>query len=218
VISGNEFKHGVGVTVLSTDAQGQFSSQSLFPAITNFQPDKITADGLSITNNTFEFVNASTTNTVTGFTGRPVAIYNSPNVGATGPVTVTGNSFTGYGYEATNASIPSIVELDSPRDYVLDFDSFQERASFTMPSNIGAAGSIALWINPTDVGTQRHAIFNGGGIELTVRNGTVYFYPNSTAASDAARGLTYASTNSFAANTWTHVIITWDLATKQTAI
>ena len=218
VISGNTFRHGVGVSVLSSDAVGEFSSQTLFPAITNFQPDKITADGLTIENNTFEFVNASTTNTVTGFTGRPVAIYNSPGVAAGGPVTITGNSFTGYGYEATNVSIPSVVDVGSPRTHVLDFDASQERASFTMPTDIGPAGSIALWINPTDVGSQRHAIFNGGGIELTVRNGTVYFYPNSTVSGDAARGLTYATTNSFVADTWTHVIITWDLATNHTAI
>jgi Ca2+-binding RTX toxin-like protein len=218
-ITGNTFRHGVGVTVLSSDAVGQFSSQSTFPAITNFQPNRITADGLTITNNTFEFVNSSTTNAVTGFTGRPVAIYNTPGTAATGPITITNNTFKGYEYDSANTSIPAVVDVGGTRGHVLDFDGIQERGSFTMPANIGTAGSIAVWINPTDVGTVRHSVVNGGGVELTVRNGTVYFYPNSGASGgDAARGLTYAANNSFTANTWTHVIISWDLASKQTAI
>ena len=107
-ISGNSFTHGVGVTVTSSDAVGQFSSQSLFPAITNFQPGSITSSGLSITNNAFKFANASRTNTSTGFTGRPAAIYNIQGVQATGPITITGNSFEGYGYLATGASVPEV--------------------------------------------------------------------------------------------------------------
>ncbi|NBO66063.1 MAG: LamG domain-containing protein, partial [Acidobacteria bacterium] len=214
-ISGNSFTHGVGVTVTSSDAVGQFSSQSLFPAITNFQPGSITSSGLSITNNTFKFANASQTNTSTGFTGRPAAIYNIQGVQATGPITITGNSFEGYGYLATGASVPEVVSTTDPgRGHVIEFDGIQDHGIFTLPANIGAQGSVSVWIRPTDVGSTRRAVFNGGGVEITVRNGTIYFYPNSGQDSS----LTYAVNNSFTANTWTHVIVTWDFATKNTQI
>jgi hypothetical protein len=46
-----------------------------------------------------------------------------------------------------------------------------------MPANIGAQGSVSVWIRPTNVGLTRRAVFNGGGVEITVRNGTIYFIP-----------------------------------------
>jgi hypothetical protein len=206
-ISHNYFVSGVGGTV-EADALNELYT------IANYRSASVTAAGLTIAHNTFDLQDEA----VLGAAGYVVAgVYSDPAMASGGTVTISDNIFRGYRYtgpqpaadaplwNATGGQVGGALGLDGGND----FGVFR-----SADLDIGAAGSIAFWMNPTDVGSTRHSVINGGGIEVTVRNGTIYFYPNS----GQTGSLTYATNAAFAANTWTHVILTWDLASKTTAI
>ena len=216
LISHNYFANRVGV---NNDVEGEFKSDGTgLYAITNWQPHMVTADGLRIEYNTFDFQDSDLVNGA-GNQPIPVGVMNDPALTASGPITIADNIFRGYQYTGSQPSSPTGWQPSArpaPYNGALAFDGIAEHAVFNSPLlDIGEEGTIAFWINPDDVSTQRHALINGGGIEVTLRYGTVYFYPNS-AAGDSA--LTYGARYSFPANTWTHVAVSWNHATQSTAI
>ena len=94
---------------------------------------------------------------------------------------------------------PTFVPTGGQIDGALDFDAAQRNyGTFRSPSyDVGSSGTLALWVKPTDVGSQRHQMLDGGGMGFTIRNSDTYFY----AVSGDGDTLTYTNDNSIAANT-----------------
>ncbi|TWU03603.1 LamG-like jellyroll fold domain-containing protein [Neorhodopirellula pilleata] len=177
----------------------------------------LTLDGLVIDHNTFDWDDTNVQNQ-NGVFAQPAAIYITPSYTAnTDQILIQDNIFNGYSYGGPQpgATDPAWIPTGGVFDGALDFDGVDDFGVLQDPLiDIGSAGTIAFWINPEDVGGQRHSLFNGGGVEVTLRNGAIYFYPDSSEGSS----LTYSSTGSFTADTWTHVAVSWDFATQSTAI
>ncbi|MFZ4410349.1 MAG: VCBS domain-containing protein, partial [Paracraurococcus sp.] len=217
VISGNTFRQSAGATVLSSDATGQFKSDgSDMFAIANFQPNQITADGLVITGNSFAFLNADAVNSVTGARPQPVAILNDPQLAATGPITITGNSITGYGYQAVSIAPEIVTDADAARGGVLDLDGYFGYATFVMPDSIGDRGTLNLWVKlDSDATGRRNQIVEGpgnGAMEFQYRSnssGQFYGSPNQADASGANFVIMSGSAGT-TAQSWTSLQYTWD--------
>jgi|GEM_PF-2674968 len=209
-ISFNYF--GNGLDVLDFQSGG---NQNYTVTITN---QGLTSAGLSIQHNTFDWNDSNVTNK-NGVYAQPAGIYVTPSfTNNADKILIQDNIFNNFAYAGPQPGTTDPLWRPTTGGMfggALEFDGSDDFGVFkSLLVDIGSAGTIAFWINPADVGSQRHALFNGGGVEVTLRNGAIYFYPDSSEGSS----LTYSALNSFVANTWTHVAVSWDFSTQSTAI
>jgi len=213
VISGNTFNHGYGVTVLSADASGEFQGDgSLAYTITNWQPHRITADGLRIEDNEFNFVSGNNPNNVTGAYPQSTAIFSDPAVGASGPVIIADNSFDGYGYEGPIVLPVSAAGRDAGAGTALSLDGTEAYGSFVLPVDIGQQGTMSVWVQLDNLG-KRNQILEGpgnGGLEFQYRtNGGGQFYGSTNGGNSDNYAIMNGGAGGFAGG-WTNVQYVWD--------
>jgi Ca2+-binding RTX toxin-like protein len=213
VIDNNTFNHTAGVQILPTGS-GQFKSDGSTLTTIYAGGSAITDDGLSITNNEFTFIGAAESNAVTFYRPQPEAIdLDAAPVG--GPVTITGNSFANYGFQAPTLVLPQVFDSgDVDRGTALKFDGSESYAKFNLDQDIGSQGTLSLWLKlDADATGKRNMIIEGpgdGGLEFQYRNnsgGQFYIGPNGSdpgedyAISVGGQGAT--------ATSWTNVQYTW---------
>ena len=196
LISHNYFANRVGV---NNDVYGEFKSDGTgLYAITNWQPHLVTADGLRIEYNTFDFQDSDLVNGL-GNQPIPVGVFNDPYAPATGPITIVDNIFQGYDYTGPQ---PATGPLWRPGEGVFggaleldgdgDFGVFQD-AGF----DVGAEGTFSLWVKLDTLG-KRHML-TAGGMEHQIRHSNdAYFYPGTT-----SNTLTWSS-DTLSEDVWTH--------------
>jgi T1SS-143 domain-containing protein len=217
VISGNTFNHGYGVTVLSSDATGEFQGDGSFAyTITNWQPNTVTADGLIIENNDFNFVSANNPNDVTGAYPQPTAILNDGLVPASGPIIIRDNSFEGYDYQGTPSTPQASTGRDVAADDALSFDGANAYGTFVLPTDIGSQGTMSVWVQLDKLGTSnsvRNQILEGpgnGGMEFQYRGGgNGEFYGSTNGSDNDNYTIMSGGANAYAGG-WTNVQYVWD--------
>ncbi|MFO0902612.1 MAG: LamG-like jellyroll fold domain-containing protein [Pirellulales bacterium] len=213
VISYNYFASRVGV---NNDVYGEFKSDGTgLYAITNFQPDKTTGDGLVIEYNTFQFQDSDLVNEL-GNKPIPQAVYIDPLVPASGPITIRDNIFDGYAYTGPQpATQPSWQPSGGVFGGALEFDGVDDFAVFQSALfDIGAAGTANFWVKMDDAG-RRNQFFEGpgnAGFEIQYRpdtGGQVYSRTTTVGGDFVIRSGPDAATM---LNNWVNVQVTWDIA------
>jgi hypothetical protein len=203
-ISFNYFAHRVGV---NNQVYGDFKSDGTgLWAITNWQPNLTTSDGLYIVHNTFHFQDSGLLNEL-GNQPIPEAIHIDPLLPASGPIVIRDNIFQGYTYTGPQAATePQWLPGGGVFGGALELDGDGDFGVFQSPLfDIGEKGSMTLWINVDTLG-KRHMLA-GGAVEHQVRNtNDLYFYPGNLGSNNTL----IWSSDTVSQNTWTHVAYTWD--------
>ncbi len=208
VISFNYFGNG-----LEAGSFQEAGDQNYTVTITN---GGMTADGIDIIHNTFDWQDSATTNG-NGIYAQPGGIYFDPSLSvALGTVNITDNIFNGFTYDGPQPTTDPLwnsaggvfggaLEFDG----VDDFGLFQD-ANF----DVGESGTLSFWVNMDDQG-RRNQFFEGpnnGGMEFQYRTnsgGQFYGSPNR----NDGNGNTYVIQNGGAGGTtgvWQNIQYTWD--------
>ncbi|QDV51131.1 LamG-like jellyroll fold domain-containing protein [Gimesia fumaroli] len=176
----------------------------------------MTADGLDIIHNTFDWQDSSTTNG-NGIYAQPGGVYFDPSLSvAVGTVNITDNIFNGFTYEGPQ---PTTEPLWNPTGGVfggaLEFDGVDDFGLFQDANfDVGESGTLSFWVNMDDQG-RRNQFFEGpnnGGMEFQYRtNGGGQFFgsPNR----NDGNGNTYVIQDGSAGGTtgvWQNIQYTWD--------
>ncbi|QDT42993.1 Extracellular serine protease precursor [Gimesia alba] len=176
----------------------------------------MTADGLDIIHNTFDWQDSSTTNG-NGIYAQPGGVYFDPSLSvAVGTVNITDNIFNGFSYEGPQ---PTTEPLWNPTGGVfggaLEFDGVDDFGLFQDANfDVGESGTLSFWVNMDDQG-RRNQFFEGpnnGGMEFQYRtNGGGQFFgsPNR----NDGNGNTYVIQDGSAGGTtgvWQNIQYTWD--------
>jgi len=212
-ISFNYFVSRVGV---NNTSQGFFKSDGTgLYAITNFQPNRTTADGLRIVHNTFHFQDADLVNELGN---QPIAeaIHIDPLLPASGPIEIRDNIFQGYAYTGPQPTgDPRWQPLGGIVDGALEFDGVDDFGWFVDPDlNIGNSGSLSLWVKLDEMGRQQTLIHGAMEVQIDASN-RIYFYANKANSSNVNDTLVRsAAISSSLVGTWMHIAITWDLGSK----
>lgn len=220
LIKGNSFRQSAGVTQPASGFPSLFKEDgSDLQTIFNYNP--VSAEGLAIEDNSFEFLNPGQQNFY-GAYPVPTAIYLSPGVAAAHPVTIQGNSFEGYDYRgAFPATDVPVADAAGQYGGALRFNGTNAYAEFTdATNNLGPKGTFSFWVKlDPDVIARRNQILEGpgdGGMEFQFRpNSSGQFYGTPRPASG------YQIQSGGAAGTatsWTNLQYTWDAGTGQMKI
>lgn len=209
----NYFVSRVGVNNIS---HGLFKSDGTgLHAITNLQPNRTTADGLRIFHNTFHFQDADLVNELGN---QPIAeaIHISPLLPASGPIVIRDNIFQGYAYTGPQ---PTGDPLWQPSGGIvggaLEFDGVDDYGWFIDPNlEIGNSGSLSLWVKLDELGRQQTLVH--GAMEVQIDSSRrIYFYANKANPGSVNNTLVRsAAISPSLVGQWTHIAITWDLASK----
>ncbi|MCL4205578.1 MAG: hypothetical protein KJ000_24115 [Pirellulaceae bacterium] len=211
-ISFNYFAHRVGV---NNQVYGDFKSDGTgLWAITNWQPNATTSDGLYIVHNTFHFQDSDLVNQL-GNQPIPEAIHIDPLLPASGPIVIRDNIFQGYKYTGPQAGTEPLWQpAGGVFEGALSFDGFDDYGWFVDPDlNIGANGGLSLWVNLNELGRQQTLVHGAMEVQIDASN-RIYFYTNKADGSTATLVRTQPLTSILQTGQWVHVGITWDLSTK----
>ncbi|QDV16090.1 Extracellular serine protease precursor [Gimesia panareensis] len=207
-ISFNYFGNG-----LEAGAFQEAGDQNYTVTITN---RGMTADGIDINHNTFDWQDSSTTNG-NGIYAQPGGVYFDPSLAVpVNSVNITNNIFNGFSYEGPQ---PTTDPLWHPADGVfggaLEFDGVDDFGVFQSANfDVGESGTLSFWVNMDDQG-RRNQFFEGpnnGGMEFQYRtNGGGQFFgsPNR----NDGNGNTYVIQDGGAGGTtgvWQNIQYTWD--------
>ncbi|WP_197997539.1 cadherin domain-containing protein, partial [Gimesia panareensis] len=207
-ISFNYFGNG-----LEAGAFQEAGDQNYTVTITN---RGMTADGIDINHNTFDWQDSSTTNG-NGIYAQPGGVYFDPSLAVpVNSVNITNNIFNGFSYEGPQ---PTTDPLWHPADGVfggaLEFDGVDDFGIFQSANfDVGESGTLSFWVNMDDQG-RRNQFFEGpnnGGMEFQYRtngNGQFFGSPNR----NDGNGNTYVIQNGGADGTtgvWQNIQYTWD--------
>ncbi|QDV49759.1 golvesin C-terminal-like domain-containing protein [Gimesia fumaroli] len=167
-ISFNYFGNG-----LEAGAFQEQGDQNYTVTITN---QGMTADGVDIIHNTFDWQDSATINGVGNF-AQSGGIYFDPNLTVPpGSVNITDNIFNGFTYDGPQ---PTNDPLWNPAGGVfggaLEFDGVDDFGLFQDPAfDVGAAGTLNFWVNMQDQ-SRRNQFFEGLddlGFEFQFRENT----------------------------------------------
>ena len=168
----------------------------------------LSAAGLAIIHNTFEWKDKDTTNAL-GDYSQAQAIYYDPFLTIPDDkVIVKDNIITGYEYTAPSGGGPIWRPSEGQFNGALEFDGADDYAWFQDASfDVGSTGTLSLWFNLNATG-KRHELLKGpgNGFEFQVRHSNdVFFYTN---LSDGDNTLVWSS-DTVTAGTWRHLAFTW---------
>lgn len=209
VISYNYFGNGVEAGTFQ-----EAGDQNYTVTITN---SGMTADGLDIVHNTFDWQDSNTTNS-NGIYAQPGGVYFDPSLSVpVGSVNITDNIFNGFSYAGPQ---PTTDPLWNPTGGVfggaLEFDGVDDFGLFSDPSfDVGESGTLSFWVNMDDTG-RRNQFFEGpdnGGLEFQYRtNGGGQFYGRTLGSSDFT---IQQGGQSGVAGMWTNIQYTWDASSGE---
>ncbi|MEQ8854305.1 LamG-like jellyroll fold domain-containing protein [Gimesia sp.] len=208
-ISFNYFGNG-----LEAGAFQEAGDQNYTVTITN---RGMTADGIDVNHNTFDWQDSSTTNS-NGIYAQPGGIYFDPSLAVpANSVNITNNIFNGFSYEGPqpSATTPAWDPTGGVFGGALEFDGVDDFGLFQSANfDVGESGTLSFWVNMDDQG-RRNQFFEGpnnGGMEFQYRtNGGGQFFgsPNR----NDGNGNTYIIQNGGAGGTtgvWQNLQYTWD--------
>tara|TARA_R110002111_G_scaffold153375_1_gene220214 strand:+ start:184960 stop:199311 length:14352 start_codon:yes stop_codon:yes gene_type:complete len=208
VISFNYFGNGI-----QAGSFQEAGDQNYTVTITN---GGMTADGIDIIHNTFDWQDSATTNG-NGIYAQPGGVYFDPSLSvALGTVNITDNIFNGFTYDGPQ---PTTDPLWNPAGGVfggaLEFDGVDDFGLFQDANfDVGESGTLSFWVNMDDQG-RRNQFFEGpnnGGMEFQYRTnsgGQFYGSPNR----NDGNGNTYVIQDGGAGGTtgvWQNIQYTWD--------
>ncbi|QDV70821.1 hypothetical protein Poly24_45540 [Rosistilla carotiformis] len=173
----------------------------------------LTPDGLLIDHNTFDWRDTDTQNQ-NGVHAQPAGVYINPAfTNHTDQIRIQDNIFYGFAYggqqpgeeqptwQPAAGRFDGAIYLDGDGDFGLVQDD---------RIDIGDSGSFTVWINPDVLGKRQEIA--GGAVEFQLRHSNdLYFYPGNLGDGDTL----VWSTDTIAADTWTHLAFTWDHASQQ---
>ncbi|KAA0139306.1 hypothetical protein FYZ48_11765 [Gimesia chilikensis] len=177
----------------------------------------MTADGIDINHNTFDWKDSSTTNS-NGIYAQPGGIYFDPSLAVpANSVYITNNIFNGFSYEGPqpSATTPAWDPTGGVFGGALEFDGVDDFGLFQSANfDVGESGTLSFWVNMDDQG-RRNQFFEGpnnGGMEFQYRTNSGGQFFGSPNRNDG-NGNTYIIQNSGAGGTtgvWQNIQYTWD--------
>ncbi|QDT21307.1 LamG-like jellyroll fold domain-containing protein [Gimesia chilikensis] len=208
-ISFNYFGNG-----LEAGAFQEAGDQNYTVTITN---RGMTADGIDINHNTFDWQDSSTTNS-NGIYAQPGGIYFDPSLAVpANSVNITNNIFNGFSYEGPqpSATTPAWDPTGGVFGGALEFDGVDDFGLFQSANfDVGESGTLSFWVNMDDQG-RRNQFFEGpnnGGMEFQYRTNSGGQFFGSPNRNDG-NGNTYIIQNGGAGGTtgvWQNIQYTWD--------
>ncbi|QDT84252.1 LamG-like jellyroll fold domain-containing protein [Gimesia chilikensis] len=208
-ISFNYFGNG-----LEAGAFQEAGDQNYTVTITN---RGMTADGIDINHNTFDWQDSSTTNS-NGIYAQPGGIYFDPSLAVpANSVNITNNIFNGFSYEGPqpSATTPAWDPTGGVFGGALEFDGVDDFGLFQSANfDVGESGTLSFWVNMDDQG-RRNQFFEGpnnGGMEFQFRSNSGGQFFGSPNRNDG-NGNTYIIQNGGAGGTtgvWQNIQYTWD--------
>ncbi|MCR9233764.1 MAG: cadherin domain-containing protein [bacterium] len=208
-ISFNYFGNG-----LEAGAFQEAGDQNYTVTITN---RGMTADGIDINHNTFDWQDSSTTNS-NGIYAQPGGIYFDPSLAVpANSVNITNNIFNGFSYEGPqpSATTPAWDPTGGVFGGALEFDGVDDFGLFQSATfDVGESGTLSFWVNMDDQG-RRNQFFEGpnnGGMEFQYRTNSGGQFFGSPNRNDG-NGNTYIIQNGGAGGTtgvWQNIQYTWD--------
>ena len=208
-ISFNYFGNG-----LEAGAFQEAGDQNYTVTITN---RGMTADGIDINHNTFDWQDSSTTNS-NGIYAQPGGIYFDPSLAVpANSVNITNNIFNGFSYEGPqpSATTPAWDPTGGVFGGALEFDGVDDFGLFQSANfDVGESGTLSFWVNMDDQG-RRNQFFEGpnnGGMEFQYRTNSGGQFFGSPNRNDG-NGNTYIIQNGSAGGTtgvWQNIQYTWD--------
>ncbi|MEQ9065481.1 MAG: LamG domain-containing protein, partial [Gimesia chilikensis] len=177
----------------------------------------MTADGIDINHNTFDWQDSSTTNS-NGIYAQPGGIYFDPSLAVpANSVNITNNIFNGFSYEGPqpSATTPAWDPTGGVFGGALEFDGVDDFGLFQSANfDVGESGTLSFWVNMDDQG-RRNQFFEGpnnGGMEFQYRTNSGGQFFGSPNRNDG-NGNTYIIQNGGAGGTtgvWQNIQYTWD--------
>ncbi|MBN73504.1 MAG: hypothetical protein CME32_29975 [Gimesia sp.] len=208
-ISFNYFGNG-----LEAGAFQEAGDQNYTVTITN---RGMTADGIDINHNTFDWQDSSTTNS-NGIYAQSGGIYFDPSLAVpANSVNITNNIFNGFSYEGPqpSATTPAWDPTGGVFGGALEFDGVDDFGLFQSANfDVGESGTLSFWVNMDDQG-RRNQFFEGpnnGGMEFQFRSNSGGQFFGSPNRNDG-NGNTYIIQNGGAGGTtgvWQNIQYTWD--------
>ncbi|WP_417396525.1 LamG-like jellyroll fold domain-containing protein [Gimesia chilikensis] len=208
-ISFNYFGNG-----LEAGAFQEAGDQNYTVTITN---RGMTADGIDINHNTFDWQDSSTTNS-NGIYAQPGGIYFDPSLAVpANSVNITNNIFNGFSYEGPqpSATTPAWDPTGGVFGGALEFDGVDDFGLFQSANfDVGESGTLSFWVNMDDQG-RRNQFFEGpnnGGMEFQYRSNSGGQFFGSPNRNDG-NGNTYIIQDGGAGGTtgvWQNIQYTWD--------
>lgn len=198
----------------------------------------ITADGVQIVHNTFDWQDADTVNQ-SGKKVQAVGVYFEPSLTVTSTTDIRDNIFNGFQYNGLQPTAEQPlwhqnggVSFDNGNTYTgsIEFDGVNDFGMFTMPDDVGDKGTLSFWVQIDDAGmNRRNEFFEGpgnAGLEMQYNGGSgtgVVYGRTTTVGGDFVirsggdkalldSNLTGQSTN------WHNIQYTWDKSTGEMRI
>uniref|UniRef100_UPI003A91A19C LamG-like jellyroll fold domain-containing protein n=1 Tax=Gimesia sp. TaxID=2024833 RepID=UPI003A91A19C len=151
-ISFNYFANGLQAGNFQGDGD-----QNYTVTITN---QGMTADGLNIIHNTFDWQDASTVNGAGNY-AQSAGVYIDPDLSISGPVNITDNIFTGFTYEGPQPSTDPLWGATGVFGTALEFDGVDDYGFFESALfDVGTTGTLNFWVNMDDQ-SRRNQFFEG---------------------------------------------------------
>ncbi|MFO0805177.1 MAG: LamG domain-containing protein, partial [Gemmataceae bacterium] len=213
IISFNYFANRVGV---NNPVFGEFKSDGTgLYSITNYQPNKTTADGLQIIYNTFDFRDAGLTNS-SGATPMPVGVFIDPLLPSRRAITVQNSIFRGFDYIAggLHRRLRPASHGRGQVENALTFDGTDDFATFQSWPSTSETGFAQLLGGEHDQRREARQFFEGpndGNMEFQFRtNSGGQFYGRMNTANGSDVAIQNGSAGAGALNNWTLLTYTWD--------
>ncbi|QDT97380.1 cadherin domain-containing protein [Gimesia aquarii] len=207
VISFNYFGNG-----LEAGAFQEAGDQNYTVTITN---GGMTADGIDIIHNTFDWQDSATTN-ANGIFAQPGGIFFDPSLSVpVGTVNITDNIFNGFTYLGPQ---PTTEPLWNPTGGVfggaLEFDGVDDFGLFQDATfDVGESGTLSFWVNMDDQG-RRNQFFEGlnsAGFEFQFRsNSGGQFFGSPGRAGNSNNFVIQDGSAGGTEGVWQNLQYTWD--------
>lgn len=207
VISFNYFGNG-----LEAGSFQEAGDQNYTVTITN---GGMTADGIDIIHNSFDWQDSATTN-ANGIFAQPGGIFFDPSLSVPiGTVNITDNIFNGFTYDGPQ---PTTDPLWNPTGGVfggaLEFDGVDDFGLFQDSNfDVGESGTLSFWVNMDDQG-RRNQFFEGlnsAGFEFQFRtNSGGQFFGSPGRAGNLNNIVIQDGNAGGTENVWQNLQYTWD--------
>ena len=230
VVSFNYFANGLGTNFQAlgdmnytiTVTNNAITGITGIPGLAEF-----TGRGLVIDHNTFDWNDSNQTN-LNGVYAQPVGVYIAPTVTTnTNLITIQDNIFNNFAFTGPQPGTVDPLWISGGKfGGALEFDGVDDFATFMDPSfEVGSQGTLSFWANLQNV-SKRNQLFEGpgdGGMEFQYREHNLtalrptqgQFYGRTDAGLPADFAIQNGVAKTAIQNTWTHLLYTWDFATKE---